>query len=93
MNEGRTTVKTIEVRMEAFGGGKIREVDVKDWDDGASVEAKLERVFFGGQNDFQPKECPSVSVGDVVLLNGDEYRVDTVGFVRIHTGTQYANLY
>ena len=49
---------------------RVRQVDVPDRevDAAGTVEAVLERVFYYGQNDFQPLPLPSVSVGDVVRV-------------------------
>jgi hypothetical protein len=44
----------------------------------------LERIFYWGQNDFQPvKEMASVSVGDVVECFGKYYKVASTGFNEI----------
>jgi len=34
-------------------------------------------------NDFQPKNHPSVSVGDVVRYNGERYKVEMIGFKKV----------
>lgn len=75
----------IEVEMRAFFNGKIRVVDVPD-DEWASLpdsSANLEKVFCYGQNDFQPKPAPSVSVGDVVRLDGKLFRCESIGWTEI----------
>ena len=43
----------------------------------------LRDAFRFGQNDFQPPPMPSVSVGDVILVGPDRYRVEVVGFRRL----------
>lgn len=65
----------VNAYMLAFGEGKIREIDIPD----AEVqEVKgdqhtiLELAFRYGQNDFQPRRHPSVSVGDIIQL-GEKY--------------------
>lgn len=61
----------VRVRMLAFeellpdGAPVIREVDVPDAEITGSVLLDLDAVYYYGQNDFQPRECCSVSVGDV----------------------------
>lgn len=60
------------VELLAFGQGKIRPVSIDDEEvyqlkqDG--LDALLESIFHYGQNDFQPLEFPSVSVGDVIHI-------------------------
>lgn len=78
--------KTFEVEMHKFHGGAIRRVDVPaDEVRGADDDQILELVFRYGQNDFQPKQMSSVSVGDVVRLNGKRYRVEPMGFATLRT--------
>jgi hypothetical protein len=88
-------VVTIEVEMQAFGGGRIRTVvipiaegmgqttDSPFWRD-LTTDQKLDHMFYYGQNDFQPvaNHC-SVSVGAVIRLEGKRYRVEAVGFTAI----------
>ena len=90
-------VVTVEVEMEAFSGGRIRTVVIPVaggvgqttespfWRD-LTTEQKLDHIFYYGQNDFQPvaNHC-SVSVGDIIRLEGKRYRVDAVGFTEIPT--------
>lgn len=73
----------IEVEMLAFGNGEIREVEVPDGEVTSDVDQMLELVFHYGQNDFQPKNHPSVSVGDVVRLNNERYAVAGLGFRKV----------
>ena len=78
-----TEIVEIEVELLAFGNGEIRIVEVpfdefndtNDWD-------KLELIFRYGQNDFQSRQQPSVSVGDVIRLNGKRFQVVSSGFER-----------
>lgn len=55
-----------------------RPVEVPDaevMEHGKSVEGLLERIFYHGQNEFQPRQCCSVSMGDVAeIANGDTLR-------------------
>ena len=73
------------VRMMAFGrtDDEVRVVDVPNdrLAEATDDEGKLGLVFELGQNDFQPKQHPSVSVGDVIELNGKLWLVKPVGFV------------
>jgi hypothetical protein len=74
-------ITTVEVEMVAFMNGAIRPVDVPMDEFLAEDEAgQLELVFKYGQNDFQPKQFCSVSVGDVVRLNGRRFRVGGMGW-------------
>jgi hypothetical protein len=88
-------IVAIEVEMQAFVGGKIRTVGVPVaecvgqttespfWRD-LTTDQKLDHIFYYGQNDFQPvANHRSVSVGDIVRLEGKRYRVDAVGFTEI----------
>ena len=45
---------------------------------------KLDQIFYYGQNDFQPvpNHC-SVSVGDIIRLEGKRYRVEATGFAEV----------
>ncbi len=74
--------------MWAFGKGELRAIDVPEseikalkpsWGDHAALEA----AFIYGQNEVQPRELPSVSVGDVIRYAGKRYRVKSAGFVEI----------
>lgn len=53
------------------------------WTD-LTTDEKLDHIFYYGQNDFQPAtNRRSVSVGDIIRLEGRRYRVDAVGFNEI----------
>lgn len=81
-NMSRVT-RTFKVHMLAFANGDIREVYVPV-SELSSVEGNLEKVFHYGQNDFQPHpSLPSVSVGDVVEMDDEKYRVEPVGFSKL----------
>jgi hypothetical protein len=71
--------------MLATMDGEIRNVNVPDSQVfNGDRDGLLEKVFHYGQNDFQPipDRC-SVSVGDVVLLNGVPFICRPVGFEEI----------
>ena len=81
-----------KVKMLAFGNpGEIRIVDVPEnrfimedyHDKRVSLEECLQIIFRYGQNDFQPKKHPSVSVGDVIEFDNKNYRVDPIGFSEV----------
>ena len=63
------------VHMSAFGSkSEIRHVDVPDDKaDGASDVELLDLIFCYGQNMFQSRPHPSVSVGDIIKLRAGEY--------------------
>lgn len=76
--------------------GEVRFVDVPDkevvqisYPVGSEEykEALCDRAFLWGQNDFQPRPMPSVSVGDVVIVPGhfehEYFRVASVGFDKL----------
>ena len=79
----------IRVHMLAFGDpGEIRMVEVPDdrWTD--NNEKNLDIVFQYGQNDFQPQNHPSVSVGDIIELDNQFFMVRPIGFLGL-THDQY----
>jgi hypothetical protein len=49
-------------------------------------QSVLDRTFYWGQNDFQNKPCRSVSVGDIIRLNGRRFVVKNVGFAQVPAG-------
>lgn len=64
--------KTYRVRMLALGKeGEVREVDLppKGLPKGPVRDEILSAILHYGQNAFQPKNHPSVSVGDVIELD------------------------
>ena len=73
-----------EVQMLAFMDGEIRRVNVPDSEVTGNVPLDLERIFYYGQNHFQPvKGRCSVSVGDVVKVYGKDYICLNVGWALI----------
>jgi hypothetical protein len=81
-----------KVQMLAFGNpGEIRIVDVPEnrfimedyHDKRVSLDECLQIIFYYGQNDFQPRKHPSVSVGDVIEFDNKKYRVEMVGFSEV----------
>lgn len=72
-------MNTIPVKMLAFGEpNEVRMVDVPNLT--GDVNKDLELVFQYGQNDFQNKPHPSVSVGDVIIYDNSHYLVLPLGF-------------
>lgn len=85
-------MRTVPVHMLAFMDDRkmVRnvEIDISTSDDlgsyeGKELESVLELVFKWGQNDFQPRQCPSVSVGDVAQLGHRYFMVMPVGWGEI----------
>lgn len=82
---------SVNVLMMAFGrtDNEVRAVDIPagEWPEQTHLptrtESRLEQVFYYGQNDFQPKQHPSVSAGDVIELEGKHHLVMPVGFTEI----------
>ena len=70
----------VKARLYAFKDGQVREIDVPDREMFGPIERKLERVYYWGQNDFQPRQLPSLSVGDVVELEDKFFLVNVAGF-------------
>jgi len=69
---GRSMMKmTYRVFMTAFGcPGDIRDVDIPEIKDTNSLthEGICNIIYKYGQNDFQPKPYPSVSMGDIIEI-------------------------
>ncbi len=86
----------VKVHLLAFTDGEIREVEVPELDtllpptNDDELGHVLELVFHWGQNDFQPQQKPSVSVGDVIEMDGRFHRVESVGFKEL-TADQMAD--
>ena len=59
--------------------GTFREVEIPDVEI-PNQDALLDQVFYYGQNDFQPRQLPSVSVGDVIYLNDKKFLIKGTGF-------------
>jgi hypothetical protein len=69
-----------QVRMTAYDSPRIRTVHIPDDELTGATEHDLELIFRYGQNDFQPQNCYSVSVGDVVELGDQLYMVKAMGY-------------
>lgn len=90
----------LTAHMLAYADGRIREIDIPDSEIGAHWETEqearmglLELAFYYGQNDFQPRPIPSLSVGDVVALpDGSLHRVRGVGWEHLPEGTSIETL-
>lgn len=93
MTTGVFTIYEVEMRRfmdpDKDGNYPRRQVEVPDAEHAEAkkrgIEAVLDLVFQYGQNDFQPKRMPSVSVGDVVRVRvgarqTELWRVESVGF-------------
>lgn len=76
---------SFKVHMLAFAKeDTVRTVEIPEDKMEADVETTLDLIFEYGQNDFQPKRCPSVSMGDVIELHdGSFHLVVAVGFKKI----------
>jgi hypothetical protein len=72
--------------MLAFGKpGEIREVNVPEMLGDLTGDDLLEQIYWFGQNDMQPQQHPSVSMGDVIELDSKYYLVMTEGFKELST--------
>jgi hypothetical protein len=74
-----------KVHMLTFGNPEeFRIVDVPPKELLNKTEKEvLELIFQYGQNDFQPQDHPSVSVGDVIEYYNKYFAVSGVGFAEI----------
>jgi hypothetical protein len=75
-----------KVHLTGYGEpGQIREVEIpRQSRESTSIHDILDLVFHYGQNEFQPKQCASVSMGDVIEpSDGELWIVAAVGFKRI----------
>jgi len=64
-----------------FFGIRLVQVPADCWNDDTEL---LERIFYWGQNEFQPlDDHPSVSTGDVIELNDRFYEVLDLGFKEV----------
>lgn len=71
-----------------------REIDLDTYfAETADNDCLLDMAFQFGQNDFQPKRCRSLSVGDVVKLpDGSLHRVLGCGWEHLPAGTDINKL-
>jgi hypothetical protein len=80
----QTVVKVI---MSSFMSRHvIRKVLIPDYVPWSEIDVidKLEMAFRYGQNHVQEyKKCCSLSVGDVIVLDGDHYVIGAIGFYKI----------
>ena len=74
---------TFSVIVHAFGTPQLRRVTIPGKPGQYNINEILDLIFRYGQNEFQERDCPSVSVGDFILLTNDEYRVAEVGFTKL----------
>jgi hypothetical protein len=51
-----------------------------------SLSETLSLVFKYGQNDFQPQDCPSLSVGDLIVYDNSVFIIGSMGFTNVVTG-------
>lgn len=82
------TTKTFKVEMLAFISHgmereKFREVEVPSALIKKNDNRNLENIYKFGQNEFQPKQCRSVSVGDVIHYKGRKFMVNDTGFLEL----------
>jgi len=76
----------VRVHLLAFGGSynDVRVVEIPSKEMTGDQDKDLDVIFKYGQNDFQPRERRSVSVGDVIYHNDMYYRVESCGFKQIY---------
>lgn len=75
---------TFDVELNFFMPGIIRKVNVpRKHLMHSTKRQQLDQIFRFGQNDFQPQELPSVSMGDVIRFKGERYMVLSIGFKKL----------
>ncbi len=70
---------TFKVYLTAFQRTKpleFREVTLPD-----DVDENVDNIFHFGQNEIQPLNKPSVSVGDIIEFKNELYLVNDFGFI------------
>lgn len=76
-----------EVEMVAFKAQGhdygIRTVEVPTEELTGNSKKDLDQIYYWGQNDFQPQQIPSVSVGDIIRYKKRRFLVKTVGFEKV----------
>lgn len=77
-----------KVRMLAFATEDNqptvwRIVHIPDIYREAPVPELLNQIYHFGQNDFQPQDLPSVSMGDVIEIQQHKYLIMAIGFKQI----------
>ena len=67
---------------------RVREVDLpgitEDILSTYKEDTLLNEIYVYGQNDFQPQQCCSVSVGDIIELGDKMFLVASIGFQQLN---------
>ena len=74
-------MKNFEVKSMIFGKGQTRIVSVEN--PAEDLNELLDQIYHYGQNDVQRRWTPSVSVGDIITINGDHHIVLKRGFEKL----------
>ena len=72
----------VSVTLAAYGNGEERIVTIPDNQLWPNVDNNLELVFEYGQNEVQPQNKCSVSVGDIIHWVDADYMVSALGFTK-----------
>ncbi len=64
-------------------GFRTVEIPEDEVNEETTLEETLDLVYRYGQNEFQPRDYPSVSSGDVIVVNQEFYIVESFGFKKI----------
>lgn len=83
-----------EVELNFFMPGTIRVVTVpreqiREALKQNRISEVLDQIWKYGQNDFQPQELPSVSMGDVIRFKDERFMVMSLGFKKLKPGEFY----
>ncbi len=66
-----TVVRWVEVPDELLGKGLVSDFDL---------------IFRYGQNEVQPQNIPSLSVGDLIVYKNNVWLIDSAGITNVITG-------
>jgi len=80
-----TRTFTVLIHPNEIEYAHVRKVDVplNEIVESNDTESILEKIFYYGQNDIQPKPAYSVSVGDIIIYEDEFYHVIPFGFSKV----------
>ena len=62
----------------------VRMIDVPDYElQNGTVEEKLDKIYYYGQNEIQEGPRPSLTVGDIIEMSDSLWRILPIGFVEL----------
>jgi hypothetical protein len=71
--------------VSKYKGNSFRTVEVpeEELNEDTTLEDKLDLIYRYGQNEFQPRDYPSVSSGDLIFIDGKFHIIESFGFKEI----------